>query len=134
MATIGLDKLYYSKITKDADGNETYATPMSLATAMTTELSVVIAEATLYADDGAAEFVKKFPSGTPSLSVDNIGFSVTANLDGAIVDNNNVLVSTSEDGGDPVAISFRDKKANEKYRYFRLYRVKFGIPATILTT
>ena len=24
MATIGLDKLYYSKITEDADGNESY--------------------------------------------------------------------------------------------------------------
>ena len=30
MATIGLDKLFYSKITEDEDGNETYATPASL--------------------------------------------------------------------------------------------------------
>lgn len=35
MATIGLDKLFYSKITEDEDGNETYATPVSLAKAMT---------------------------------------------------------------------------------------------------
>ena len=28
MATIGLDKLYYSKITEDASGNETYANPV----------------------------------------------------------------------------------------------------------
>ena len=27
MATIGLDKLFYAKITEDEDGNETYATP-----------------------------------------------------------------------------------------------------------
>ena len=54
MATIGLDKLFYSKITEDEDGNETYATPVSLAKAMTAELSVELAEATLYADDGAA--------------------------------------------------------------------------------
>ena len=52
MATIGLDKLFYSKITEDEDGNETYATPASLAKAMTAELSVELAEATLYADDG----------------------------------------------------------------------------------
>lgn len=55
MATIGLDKLYYSKITEDTSGSETYATPVSLAKAMTAELSVELAEATLYADDGAAE-------------------------------------------------------------------------------
>lgn len=93
MATIGLDKLYYAKITEDSDGNETYDTPIPLAKAMSAELSVELAEATLYADDGA-----------------------------------------SEDGAPPVAIGFRAKKANGKYRYFWLYRVKFGIPATNLTT
>ncbi len=134
MATIGLDKLYYSKITEDANGDETYGKPQSLAKAMTAELSVELAEATLYADDGAAEVVKEFQSGTLTLGVDNIGLSVAADLTGATVDKNNVLVSTSEDGGDPVAVGFRAKKANGKYRYFWLYRVKFGIPATNLTT
>ena len=134
MATIGLDKLYYSKITEDASGNETYGDPQPLAKAMTAELSVELAEATLYADDGAAEVVKEFQSGTLTLGVDNIGLSVAADLTGAAIDSNNVLVSASEDGGDPVAVGFRAKKANGKYRYFWLYRVKFGIPATNLTT
>ena len=57
MATIGLDKLYYAKITEDDQGNETYATPTQLAKAMTADLSVELAEATLYADDGAAEYI-----------------------------------------------------------------------------
>ena len=63
MATIGLDKLFYSKITEDDNGNETYATPQVLAKAMTADLSVELNEATLYADDGAAEVVKEFKSG-----------------------------------------------------------------------
>lgn len=134
MATIGLDKLFYSKITEDASGNETYGTPVSLAKAMTAELSVELAEATLYADDGAAEVVKEFQSGTLSLGVDNIGLSVAADLTGATVDDNGVLISASEDGGAPVAIGFRAKKANGKYRYFWLYRVIFGVPSTNLTT
>lgn len=134
MATIGLDKLFYAKITEDEDGNETYATPASLAKAMTAELSVELAEATLYADDGAAEIVKEFQSGTLALGVADIGPKVAEDLTGAKIDNNKVLVSASEDGGDPVAVGFRAKKANGKYRYFWLYRVKFGIPATNLTT
>lgn len=134
MATIGLDKLFYAKITEDEDGNETYATPASLAKAMTAELSVELAEATLYADDGAAEIVKEFQSGTLSLGVADIGSAVAEDLTGAKIDDNKVLVSASEDGGDPVAVGFRAKKANGKYRYFWLYRVKFGIPATNLTT
>lgn len=60
MATIGLDKLYYSKITEDANGDETYGIPVQLAKAMKADLSVELAEATLYADDGPAEIVKEF--------------------------------------------------------------------------
>ena len=134
MATIGLDKLYYAKITEDESGEETYGTPMSLAKAMTVDLSVELAEATLYADDGAAEVVKEFKSGTLTLGIDDIGVQAAQDLTGAKIDTNKVLISTSEDGGAPVAIGFRAKKANGKYRYFWLYKVKFGIPATNLTT
>ena len=134
MATIGLDKLFYAKITEDQDGNETYATPVQMAKAMTADLSVELAEATLYADDGASEIVKEFKSGTLSLGVDDLGGSVASDLTGAVIDNNGVVISTAEDGGTPVAVGFRAKKSNGKYRYFWLYRVKFGIPATALAT
>lgn len=134
MATIGLDKLFYSKITEDDNGNETYATPQVLAKAMTADLSVELNEATLYADDGAAEVVKEFKSGTLSLGVDDIGAKVANDLTGSTIDTNGVVISASEDGGDPVAVGFRAKKSNGKYRYYWLYRVKFGIPATNLAT
>lgn len=134
MATIGLDKLFYAKITEDKDGNETYATPVQLAKAMTADLSVELAEATLYADDGAAEIVKEFKSGTLSLGVDDLGGAVASDLTGSTIDNNGVVISAAEDGGTPVAVGFRAKKSNGKYRYFWLYRIKFGIPATALAT
>ena len=101
---------------------------------MTADLSVELAEATLYADDGASEIVKEFKSGTLSLGVDDLGGSVASDLTGAVIDNNGVVISTAEDGGTPVAVGFRAKKSNGKYRYFWLYRVKFGIPATALAT
>jgi phi13 family phage major tail protein len=134
MATIGLDRLYYAKITENENGEETYDTPVPLAKAITAELSVELAEATLYADDGAAEVVKEFQSGTLTLGVADIGVAAAEVLTGATLDDNKVLISASEDGGAPVAIGFRAKKANGKYRYFWLYRVKFGIPATNLQT
>ena len=134
MATIGLDKLYYAKITESETGEETYATPVQLAKAISADLSVELAEATLYADDGAAEIVKEFKSGTLSLGIDDIGASVAADLTGSQIDSKGVVISRSEDGGTPVAIGFRAKKANGKYKYYWLYRVKFGIPATNLAT
>ena len=72
MATIGLDKLFYAPITEAANGDETYGTPVQLAKAISADLSVELAEATLYADDGASEVVKEFKSGTLSLGVDDI--------------------------------------------------------------
>ena len=134
MATIGLDMLYFAKITEDDDGNETYGTPEKLAKAISADLSVELVEAILYADDGIAEIVKEFGNGTLSLGIDDIGSAVASTLTGATIDSNGVVISASEDGGEPVAIGFRAKKANGKYKYFWLYKVKFGIPATNLAT
>ena len=134
MATIGLDMLYFAKITEDDDGNETYGTPEKLAKAISADLSVELVEAFLYADDGIAEIVKEFGNGTLSLGIDDIGSAVASTLTGATIDSNGVVISASEDGGEPVAIGFRAKKANGKYKYFWLYKVKFGIPATNLAT
>lgn len=133
MATIGLDKLFYSTIT-ETNGEETYSVPKQLAKAIKADLSVELAEAVLYADDGVAEVVKEFKSGKLSLGIDDIGVEAAEDLTGATIDDNGVLISTSEDGGSPVAIGFRAKKANGKYRYFWLFRIKFGIPATNLQT
>jgi phi13 family phage major tail protein len=81
-----------------------------------------------------AQIIKEFNSGTLTLGVDDIGLSAASELTGAEIDSNGVLVSTSEDDGKPVAVGFRAKKANGKYRYFWLYRVKFAVPATNLET
>ena len=93
MATIGLDKLYYALITEDEDGNETYGEPQVLAKAISADLSVELNEAILYADDGAAEVVKEFKSGTLSLGIDDIGAEVASDLSGATIDSNGVVVS-----------------------------------------
>ena len=66
--------------------------------------------------------------------MDDLGGTVASDLTGSTIDSNGVVISAAEDGGDPVAIGFRAKKSNGKYRYFWLYRVKFGIPATALAT
>lgn len=134
MPTIGLDQLYYSKITEDQDGNETYGAPARLAKAIKADLTVELAEAVLYADDSVASTLKEFKSGKLALDIDEIGASVAQDLTGATIDDQGVVVSTSEDSGCDVAVGFRARKPNNKFRYFWLYRVKFGIPATNLET
>ena len=134
MATIGLDKLYYAPITAGTGGAETYGTPVQLAKAITAELSVELNEAILYADDGQAESVREFKSGTISLNVDDLPPAAAAALLGATVDENGVLISRGEDSPAFVAIGFRARKADGKYRYFWLYRVQFAVPGNSLQT
>lgn len=134
MATIGLDKLVYALITEDKNGNETYGTPVQLAKAISADLSIELNEAILFADDGQSEMVKEFKSGTISLGVDDIGNEAAVALVGATLDSNGVLISGGEDISQYVAIGFRAKKSNGKYKYYWLYRVLFGIPATNLAT
>ena len=134
MATIGLDKLFVAPITEDSNGNETYGTPVQLAKAISAELSIELNEAILYADDGQAESVKEFKSGTLSLNIDDLGHANAALLLGAEVDENGVLISRGEDNPTYVAVGFRARKANGKYRYFWLYRVQFAVPGTSLAT
>ena len=123
MATIGLDRLYYAPITETPEtGAETYGTPVMLAKAISADLSVELAEATLHADDGPSEVIKEFKGGKLALGVDDIGRKAAEILTGAVTDDNGVMVSSSEDGGNSVAIGYRAKKSNGKYRYFNLRR------------
>ena len=134
MATIGMDSLFYSKITEDASGIETYGTPVSLARAIKADLAIELSEVTLYADDGAAYVIKEFKSGTLTLGVDDIGTTAAQDLTGAVTDDNGVLISASETVGGSVAVGFRALKPDNRYRYFWLYRVKFGVPSVSLQT
>jgi phi13 family phage major tail protein len=135
MATIGLDKLYYAPITEaPMTGEETYGTPVMLAKAISAELSVELAEATLWADDGPAEVVKEFKGGKLTLGVDDISLAVAEQLTGAVTDSKGVMVSAGEDIGQPVAIGFRARKSNGLFRYFWLYKVKFAVPSASLAT
>ena len=134
MATIGLDKPHYAVITEGTGGVETYGTPKVLAKAISAELAPQIAEATLYADDGAAENVKEFTSAQLTLGVDDLTSDVLADILGVTVDQNGVVVSTPDDVAPYVAVGFRAKRSDGKYQYFWLYRVKFGVPNNTLAT
>ena len=113
---------------------ETYGSPVMLAKAIKADLTIELAEAILYADDSAAYVVKDFKSGKLSLGVDDIGVTAAQDLTGAAADDNGVLIYAGENEGNLVAVGFRALKPDNRYRYFWLYRVKFGIPATNLQT
>ena len=133
MPTIGLDSIYYATIT-DSTSGETYETPAKLARATKADLSVEFSEGTFYADDALCDTVREFKSAKLTLGVDDLAAGVLAALTGATVDNKKALIFASEDSAPYVAVGFRAKKSNNKYRYFWLYRGKFGVPSDSLET
>lgn len=125
--TLGLRDLYYAIITEE-EGIENYGEPKKMAEAMTADLSVTVAEATLYADDALSESVKEFTSGTLKLGIKDLEPETLADLLGQEVDENQV-VWAGDDEPPYVAIGFRARKTGGRYKYIWLQKVKFKVPA-----
>jgi len=134
MATIGLRDLYRAPITVGTDGAETYGTPVRMAKAISAELSVEVAEAILYADDGADEIVKEFISGEIALNVNDLLPADLAAILGQTQDADGVVYGAETDEAPYYAIGFRAKKTGGKYKYIWLYKTKFAIPDESYTT
>ena len=134
MATIGLRDLYRAPITIGTSGAETYGTPVRMAKAISAEISVEVAEAILYADDGADEVVKEFVSGEITLNVNDLLPADLAALLGQKQDDDKVVYGSDADEAPYTAIGFRAKKAGGTYKYIWLYKVKFSIPDENYTT
>ena len=134
MATIGLRDLYRAPITIGTSGAEEYGTPVRMAKAISAELSVEVAEAILYADDGADEVVKEFVSGEITLNVNDLLPADLAALLGQKQDTDKVVYGSDTDEAPYTAIGFRAKKAGGTYKYIWLYKVKFAIPDENYTT
>ena len=134
MATIGLRDLYRAPITIGTSGTEKYGTPVRMAKAISAELSVEVAEAILYADDGADEVVKEFVSGEITLNVNDLLPADLAALLGQKQDTDKVVYGSDSDEAPYTAIGFRAKKAGGTYKYIWLYKVKFAIPDENYTT
>lgn len=134
MAQIGLKNLFYARITEDSDGNETYGTPKRMAKAISADLSINSDNATEYADDGADVVIREFTDGTLTLGVNDIGNAVAAELTGAEVDANGVLISAGENTPPPVAVGFQSRSARGGDRFMWLYRVVFATPNQSLKT
>ena len=131
--TTGLKDLYFAPITM-ADGVETYGTPKKMAEAITADLSVDVAEATLYADDALNQSVKEFTKGTIKLGVADLDAETLAEVLGQSTDGAGVTWASGSDVAPYVAIGFRAAKVGGVYRYIWLQKVQFAIPSESFET
>jgi phi13 family phage major tail protein len=135
MATVGLRDLYRAPITRNEQtGKDVYGTPVRMAKAIEADLSVEIAEAILYADDGVDEIEREFVSGELKLKVNDLTPVDLAALLGQTLDVDGVVYAGENDEPPYWAIGFRARKPRGKYKYLWLYKAKFSIPDEKYTT
>lgn len=120
---IGMDMIYYAVMT-DED-NETYDTPVRIPGAVTATVSPTTNSETFYADDKADEVATSLGDISIEINPKDLPRDILADLLGATVDSNGVIAQASTDIAPYVAIGWRSRKSNGKYRYFWYYKGKF---------
>lgn len=137
MAYIGFQKPMYCPFTvsTDTSGNETeiYGEIKTFAKGITLTSSLNTSKTKLYADDGVAEQVNEFISGSMTITVDGIENEVSADIAGAKIDSETGDV-TNTDTDTPAYVRFgfivrrfRDNKS--MYRAQIYHKVMFDLPA-----
>lgn len=134
MATIGLDEMYYAKITSADDADEVYGTPKKMAGAISVDIAKNIAEAMLSADNRTYYANKSFSNGTITINVADISDDALVDIFGAVKDGKGGIAFSGDKLPEPVALGFRATKANGKYRYTWLLRVVFAPPGENVQT
>lgn len=126
--TVSLKDVHYSIMSYGADGTVTYGTPKKLAPAIEAKVQQATDQQVQYADDAAVEISTAEGEITVDFTALDISNKVLAEILGKKIDNNGVMLSTSEDIPPYVAFMFRSRKGNGKYRYVALYKGRFSTP------
>lgn len=124
---IGLDQLHYAILTQDDSNGLVYQAPVAVEGLITVKVAAKSNSATLYADNRSAETMSTLGEITMDIETKYLPLSVQAVLLGHTI-TNGVVVRKSTDTAPYVAMGFRSKKSNGKYRYTWLYKGNFSVP------
>lgn len=126
-APIGVENLVYAVLTDEALA--TYGTPALISPAINIKISPKSNSDTLYADNRAVETVSSLGEVDVEIETQDLPLEVQAVLLGHTLDATSKVMSYEADDIAPyVAIGFKIKKANGKYRYVWLLKGKFSEP------
>lgn len=126
---VGLRDLYYALVSQDDASAYAAGTPAYLAPAMTANLAPAVNEETIYADDGPFENMVSEGETKIEMELTEIPLQQLAEITGTVYDA--ATGSLLDNGGTPplVALGFRAKKSNGKYKYYWYLKGKFTKPS-----
>ena len=121
---IGLERLTIATVTKDDSTGTTYATPVKLERSIKAKITPKTSSEKLYSDDSVEDILNNFDSCDVEIEVNQLTIASRALLQGSkVIDG--VLVENKDDIAPDLALGFRSKKSNGKYRYVWLLKGKF---------
>lgn len=127
---LGIKNLHFARVVKDGD-IRTYETPFKAAESIKIDLSVEIAEATLYSHDELIFSEKDFKKGKIVINTADLDPEVIRQLLGYEMDDDGVIYAGKEDEENkPVfAVGFSSQKADGKTKYIWLLETTFNTPS-----
>ena len=121
--TIGLDMFHYAIM--DDETLETYGVPVHIPQLMQANVAPIVNSVNLSADDKIVETMDSVAGANVTIGLSDISTADQAALLGSTIDANGVLVRKTTDQAPYVAIGYRRRMANGKYRYVWNYKGRF---------
>lgn len=123
---IGLENLTVALVEEDTATGIKYATPIKLERSIKAKISPKTSSEKLYSDDSVEEILNNFDSCDVEIEINQLQLATRALIQGAKLVKG-ILVENKDDIAPELALGFRSKKSNGKYRYVWLLKGKFEI-------
>lgn len=128
MAIIGLEKLYYSKITKDDTTGLTFGNPVYLPGVKEIKISPKVNTEKLFAENKLWEQATSLDDIEVSVNLADLTNAQTADLLGATLATEGGVFSSDDDIAPYIALLYVANKSNGKKRYGILYKGRMNLP------
>ena len=122
---LGLRDIYYALVTKNTATEYTCSAPKKLSRGVKAKVEVKKSAEKLYSDSAEEDTIYGTPEISVELGIDNLTMQQQADLFGAKVEKG-VLIETSDDIPNDVALMFRNKRPDGKYQFQCLFVGKLG--------
>lgn len=125
---VGLERLYYAKITKDDADGLTFGTPIYLPGVKEIKISPKSSTEKLYAENKLWDQDTALDSIEASINTADLSNAAEADLTGHTVAAEGGIVANADDVAPYVALLYKANKTNGRARYGILYKGKFELP------
>jgi phi13 family phage major tail protein len=123
---VGLKDIHVATLQTDTGSGATYGTPSKLERAINAKLSPKSNSENIYSDDAVEDIITAFEGVDVEIELNQLSLTSRALLQGANVVSG-VLIENKDDIAPTIALGFKSKKANGKYRFVWLLKGKFEL-------